>query len=335
MATAVKQPDYMTLAITNKCNFRCPYCCSAGKGEAQFSSIPNMSFKFIRCIMPIAYSLGVTRFRLSGGEPFVHKDIVNIIQFAGEFPDIRLIVDTNTSYVDKLKVISDRLPRNLEIVCSVDGNNADAIDFHSGRNGYSQRVLENLKFVASTGKLKRVNMVVTQNNILLIPAMIEMCKELGCDLKLADVAFRRNQIMSRDSIYVGMESIKKYLTDNGIAFEPEADYSQRFGTPCDSFRINGIIVKLKDTSKGARYNLDAACRGCKFFPCGEGLYFITVLPDGTFSGCQANGYSRQLPRDVFNRLNEGMCVTEDRRIVEDTIESMHDVIGASTIHISP
>jgi cyclic pyranopterin phosphate synthase len=65
--------------VTNKCNLRCSYC--HGEGEDKESGRYNgeMSSAEIAQIVKIAVGLGITRVKLTGGEPLMRKDIVDIV----------------------------------------------------------------------------------------------------------------------------------------------------------------------------------------------------------------------------------------------------------------
>lgn len=69
----------LRVAVTNKCNLRCSYC--HGEGEDKESGRYNgeMSSEEIAQIVKIAVGLGITRVKLTGGEPLMRKDIVDIV----------------------------------------------------------------------------------------------------------------------------------------------------------------------------------------------------------------------------------------------------------------
>jgi len=70
---------YLRASITDRCNYRCTYC----KPEEQFKFIPHkeiLRYEEIVEIIKVAVNLGITKVRITGGEPLVRKGIVDFIK---------------------------------------------------------------------------------------------------------------------------------------------------------------------------------------------------------------------------------------------------------------
>ena len=325
--------NYMTFAITNICNFRCPYCCSNGKGEAQFSTLPNIDPIFVGNVTRVATEHGIRRFRLSGGEPFMHRDIGEIARAITAHDIDELVIDTNASRVADHQGILSRPPRRTKFVCSIDSLDESGYDFHSGITGARSAALDNIRLLAERGLLKRINMVITRRNAHEVEAMAAFCRDLGVYLKLSDVGIRRNQIGVFDDIYQPMEPLKQRLAQQGDVIHDADDYSQGFGTPCHTFQVDTDTVKVKDSANGARFNMERSCGTCTYFPCSEGLYMITAMPDGTFSGCQSNGYHHKLGSGAFQALRRPNPDAETLAPLQAIFSEMKSVIEQAT-HIN-
>lgn len=258
----------------------------------------------------------------------MHKKIGEIVRNIAKHDIDEIVLDSNASAIKDQGGILTSPPPQLKIVCSIDSLNDEGYDFHAGVKGLRETSIENIKMVAGLGLLKRINMVVTKKNINDVPEMAEFCRELGVPLKLSDVGVRRNQIGKFEDIYVSLRDVKEALKDTRTRVE--FDYSQNFGTPCDTFESDGQTIKIKDSSKGARYNFSEACGKCEFYPCSEGLYMITVMPDGTFSGCQSNGYNAKLsPAELLQACNPEPSPEIVQKITW-IVERMSGVIEAAT-----
>ncbi|HVT11153.1 MAG TPA: GTP 3',8-cyclase MoaA [Fimbriimonadaceae bacterium] len=90
--------DYLRVSITDRCNFRCVYCMP----EQGFPAVPkeqSLTFEEIARLVRIAVSLGITKVRLTGGEPLLRKELPHLIQEIASFPGIEDISCTTNGYL--------------------------------------------------------------------------------------------------------------------------------------------------------------------------------------------------------------------------------------------
>lgn len=71
--------DYLRLAVTDRCNLRCTYCMPEGYGHFLPKS-SLLSYEELERLLSIASEMGVKKVRLTGGEPFVRKDLISFIE---------------------------------------------------------------------------------------------------------------------------------------------------------------------------------------------------------------------------------------------------------------
>ncbi len=85
--------EYLRLSVTEACNFRCLYC--APDGHIQ-PSAPPLTLSEIERLVRVAVSLGLDKIRLTGGEPLVRRDIVEIVRAISALDGVRdLSLTTN------------------------------------------------------------------------------------------------------------------------------------------------------------------------------------------------------------------------------------------------
>jgi len=87
--------DYMRISITDRCNLRCIYCMPAGLPRPiQYKEI--LKYEEIVRIVTIAISSGVKKIRLTGGEPLIRKNVVELVKMLKEIKGIEeLSLTTN------------------------------------------------------------------------------------------------------------------------------------------------------------------------------------------------------------------------------------------------
>lgn len=74
-----RQIEYVRLAVTDRCNLRCQYCMPA-HGIDIVPRQELLTFKEMYRLIRVLTELGVTKVRLTGGEPFVRKDFVGFLE---------------------------------------------------------------------------------------------------------------------------------------------------------------------------------------------------------------------------------------------------------------
>src|SRR5476649_285547 len=71
--------DYLRISVTDRCNERCLYCMPEGyKGWERREE--HLSAEEIIRIVRVAAGIGFRKFRLTGGEPLVRGDLVEIVR---------------------------------------------------------------------------------------------------------------------------------------------------------------------------------------------------------------------------------------------------------------
>src|ERR1700693_5308311 len=87
--------DNLRISVTDRCNIRCFYCMP----EEDVKYAPReeiLSFEEIERFVRVAVSLGVTKIRVTGGEPLVRKGLPVLIRMLSGIPGIRdLALTTN------------------------------------------------------------------------------------------------------------------------------------------------------------------------------------------------------------------------------------------------
>ncbi len=93
-----RQFYYLRLSITDLCNFRCGYCLPNGcdKGPRDFLNLNEINH-----IATAFAELGMTKIRLTGGEPTLRSDFIDIAKTISDIPQIKSRVFTTNGY--KLK----------------------------------------------------------------------------------------------------------------------------------------------------------------------------------------------------------------------------------------
>ena len=87
---------YLRLSITDRCDFRCGYCMAEKMAFQPKSSI--LTLEECARLVRVFVGLGVTKVRITGGEPLVRHDAIGLLENLGRIEGIReLVLTTNGS----------------------------------------------------------------------------------------------------------------------------------------------------------------------------------------------------------------------------------------------
>jgi len=118
--------------ITGICNERCPYCYNAEMvNEAQ-----SLSLDIICKLFDEAKSLGISAVTLSGGEPFLHNDIHDIMKYADKINLGLLIISNGTCFEEKNIPFLVELNPSLQL--TLDGWDANSHDATRGEGNFNK-----------------------------------------------------------------------------------------------------------------------------------------------------------------------------------------------------
>ena len=91
----------LRISVTDRCNFRCGYCMPRdvfGKGYKFLRQNQLLSFEEIERLVRIFSGFGVTKLRLTGGEPLLRRDIEQLVTMLAAVEGIEdIAMTTNAS----------------------------------------------------------------------------------------------------------------------------------------------------------------------------------------------------------------------------------------------
>ena len=96
--------NYMRVSVTDLCNLRCVYCMPK-EGIRQISHDEILTFDEIARVCRIGAELGISRIKLTGGEPLVRKGIEDLAEMICRIPGIEQVTLTTNGIL-----LKDQLP---------------------------------------------------------------------------------------------------------------------------------------------------------------------------------------------------------------------------------
>ena len=178
----------LRITITNRCNENCIYC----HHDGMVSSKDEMTPDELYTICKIAKKIGVMKIRLSGGDPLVRKDIVEIVEKINslDFKDISLT--TNGVMLEKYaQGLKDAGLNRVNV--SLDTLNRNTYKFVTNKDHLEKAKAGILKAVEVGLYPVKINMVIMKDiNTNEVKDMFDFCKEHGIILQLIELIESEN-----------------------------------------------------------------------------------------------------------------------------------------------
>jgi radical SAM protein with 4Fe4S-binding SPASM domain len=232
----------------NSCNLQCTHCLvSSGPGEDK--GLPTDE---TRRIIDEGKELGVFRFYFTGGEPFIRKDIFDLIEYVTRDEYSELIILTNGMSFNKRGNINRLLETGRGRVkpqISLDGSNAKANDPIRGE-GTFEKITKGIKAAVQAGLSPTVTTVVNSHNAKDVPEITSLLASLGVTNHHLLWVHQTGRIMNggRDLILPTYELIEVVKRVKKTADE--------LGIIVDNFEA--IRAKLR-TRKFTKFDLSNSC----------------------------------------------------------------------------
>lgn len=88
----------LRISVTDRCNFRCVYCMPKSVFDKDYAFLPRaslLSFEEITRLARLFAAHGVTKIRLTGGEPLLRRNLEQLIEQLARIPDMEVTLTTN------------------------------------------------------------------------------------------------------------------------------------------------------------------------------------------------------------------------------------------------
>jgi len=172
-------PIIAFLDITHKCNLRCKYCFFYP--ESKHHEEPSLSE--LKRIIDRIEKAGVRLLTLQGGEPFVRKDILDIIEYAYN-KGLIICINTNATLLNKETLNKLRKISNSKIYFQINlSGTKKNYEFLMGKDTFD-KTIENIKLAIKMGFRVEIIYINLRINRLDLPRVYMLCNKWGAETVL-------------------------------------------------------------------------------------------------------------------------------------------------------
>ncbi len=142
-----REHTYLRISLTERCNLRCTYCMPE-EGILLSPKAHIMTYDEIYTIAKTFVDKGVTKIRITGGEPLIRKDIPVILEKLASLP-VELSITTNGVIVDRfIDTFKTCGIKNINV--SLDSLDKEKFNLITRRNNF-KRVYDNIQLLVNNG----------------------------------------------------------------------------------------------------------------------------------------------------------------------------------------
>lgn len=309
--------DYVRLSVTDRCDLRCRYCMAE---RMQF--LPKreiLTLEELAALADILIARGVRKIRLTGGEPLVRRDVLDLVRSLGLRLGAGLQELTLTTNATRLERFAAELHeagvRRVNI--SLDSRQPERFA-HITRGGDVHQVLRGVDAALCAGLAVKINMVALAGiNDDEIEDMLRWCAAMGLGLTLIETMPLGEVEEDRTYHYLPLDVVKRRL-EQRLTLVPSLI---RTGGPARYFDVLetssrlGLITPLTNNF----------CAGCNR---------IRIAATGTVYGCLGHdqkvelrdalrGGGREAVEERLDRLLAGKPERHDFRIAGGPAVARH------------
>jgi cyclic pyranopterin phosphate synthase len=262
----------LRISITDRCNFRCFYCMPKEAMEWQPKS-EILSYEEIVYLTEIFVSLGITKLRVTGGEPMVRRDVESLIERLARIEGVEDLAMTTNAHFLRGRAQGLKDAGLQRITVSLDSLTPDRFALLTGRNELAQ-VLDGIDAAIEAGlQPVKVNCVAIRGiNDDQALRFAEFAREKGVRVRFIEFMPLDNGKIWRREMVVPGEELRKRIDAvyplERVRSENLSETARRWrfadGAPGEIGFINPVTQPFCGHCSRIRLTADGMIRTCLF-----------------------------------------------------------------------
>ena len=319
--------NYLRLAVTDRCNLRCFYCMPA-EGIEYLPKKELMTYEEMLRIVRMLVNLGIEKLRITGGEPFIRRDMMDFLGEISRLEGLRQInITTNgvvtAPLVPELKKLGIR-----SVNLSLDTLNPELFHQITRRDEFD-KVMQTFEALLHHGIETKINAVMMEgkNDLDLLPLAM-LTKDLPVGVRFIEEMPFNGGEAHYDQLWWShrriLETLKEHFPGLTKLPDPPSSTSYNYQIPGHRGTV-GIIAAYSRTFCGT-------CNRIRLTP--QGMLKTCLYDSGVFnikSLLRAGATDEQLGQAVLDalghRAKDGFEAEQQRQFGLPVSESMATIGG--------
>jgi len=284
---------YFQWHITDRCNLRCSHCY-----QSDYSHASELSFEELKTVADkINHALTVWkkegRLAITGGEPFIRKDLLDLLHYLEQQPSIKKIgILTNGTLIKEHINSLKSLTELYYIQMSLEG--VREINDEIRGKGVFDNVIENTNLLKDVEIPVRWMVTLHKRNVDDVPYIIDLALENNVDVLTFERLIPTGTGKSMNDMLLTPADLSKVY--NHIVERSDEEYSKRTSLTILKFRTLWVLTDPKRAEMDAYTPLQKEVGAA----CSIGMDSLCILPDATVLPC------RRLPIPIGNLKSDSI-----------------------------
>lgn len=279
-------PMYVQFALSKTCNLKCKMCSAVESRKDEM----ELNLEEIKKIAEVLEKMQVALLILTGGEPFLRKDLIDVVKLFTE-KGIEVRLQTNGLFItkEKIKALLDVGVR--EVTISLDTLNPQKQDLITQKRGSFEKIINALyllsKYFPRKGNMTGVNTVVSRMNIDDVIDVVKFVTEIGFYSSLIPV-----HLASQDNSFIVRADVDRFRFRKDDFDKIDNVYDQLIRMKKEGYHVHNTYRFLKESPDFLKYNKT-------YWNCDSPDLYFSISPSGKFLPCVDINTSVSMLEDDF------------------------------------
>jgi cyclic pyranopterin phosphate synthase len=319
--------NYLRLAVTDRCNLRCFYCMPE-EGIQYVKKKELLSYEEMLRMVGVLAEMGIEKVRITGGEPFVRRDMIGFLEALCRIKGIRKINLTTNGTLTEDKIPDLKRMGIASVNLSLDSLDRERF-FQITRRDMFDQVMASFHALVDSGIPTKLNSVVMDGKNIddLIP-MAELSRDYPVDVRFIEEMPFNGEGSHYETLAWNHRKILAHLKSAFPELEKVPD--PPFSTSAN-YRVPGFKGKVGIIAAYSR-TFCGTCNRIRVTP--QGLLKTCLYDDGVFNvrDLMRQGATDAQVRDAFlsalsHRAKDGWEAERNRNFGLPVSESMSTIGG--------
>ncbi len=275
-------PYMIDVSITNKCNLFCNFCYANSK---QKNETDNLSKSDLKRIFDEFTKLNVMRISITGGEPFLRKDIIDILELATSYK-FGVVLNTNATLISELQIKQIK-SLNIDRICvSIDSCIKEEHDNIRG-DGAFEKAIENIKLMQNNKLPVSILFTATKQNIDSMVDTVQFFNKMNIQYITIMVVCPTGRA-NEQSLIPSNKWCEQFLALTNIVNNNEVDINVKIVPPNEGDILWSHYYPLDKSSNLELLNVlskGTSMSDEREISCQAGIKAATVCSNGDIYGC--------------------------------------------------